>query len=357
MATTSGLVNYTQLDVISLIEKAVRKCNKNPSAVPSELLLEAQSELFVMMSALVNDGIPLWTVTPQVYGVHLNQNLIQFSTGTLDISNMLYRTNTLPSGGIPFSSAGGQAANAFDQNLTTACTQTSPNGYISYQFPSPVVITTVGVLPNSTQTLNPVYEFSPDGVTWTQAVPISSAASSFTAGTWYWQDVKNLSAASQAQYFRIRETSGGILDMTEVVFGQQPYELPMARINKDDYQNLPNKLTTGRPLQYWFDRQITPQAWLWPASQYEFNTVVAWRRRELQDVGSFTNILEIPNRWIDSVIWDLAFRLSLNPEMGVDAGRIALLERTAPKMMSRVWDEERDNSPVYLQANIRGYTR
>ncbi len=357
MATTSGLVNYTQLDVVALIEKAVRKCNKDPSVLPSEMLLEAQSELFLMLSSLVNDGVPLWTVTPQVYGVHINQNLLQFSSGTLDISNMLYRTNVLPSGGTPYSSAGGNAANAFDQNLTTACTQTSSDGYISYQFQSPVVITTVGVLPNSTRTLNPVYEYSSDGVTWSQAAPISSAASTFTAGTWYWQDIYNLSSANQALYFRIRETSGGILDMTEVVFGQQPYELPMARTNKDDYQNLPNKLINGRPLQYWFDRQITPQAWLWPASQYEFNTIVAWRRREIQDVGSFTDILELPNRWLDSTVWDLAFRMAMMPVMSVDPGRLALLERMSAKMMNRVWTEERDNSPVYYQANIRGYTR
>lgn len=355
--TTSGLVNYTQLDVSALIDKAVRKCGKNPAQLESELLLEAQTELFVLMSSLVNDGVPLWTVSPQVYGVHLNQQTIQFSSGTIDVKNMLYRTNVLPSGGIASSSAGGIAAAAFDQNLLTACTQTSPDGNIAYQFQGPVVVTTVGFLPNSTQTLNPVYEYSADGVNWVQAIPISSVATTYTAGTWYWQDVPNLAAANSATYFRIRETSGGILDATELVFGQAPYELSMARINQDDYQNLPNKLTTGRPLQYWMDRQITAQAWLWPCSGYEFNSILAWRRRELQDVGSFTNTLEFPNRWLDAIIWELAFRMSMMPGMAVDPGRLALLERQAPLKRNQAWTEERDASPVYYQANIRGYTR
>lgn len=355
--TTSGLVNYTEMDVTSLIEKAVRKCGKEPATLPSELLLEARTELFMMMSALVNDGVPLWTISQQVYGIHQNQNVIQFSSGTVDVRTMLYRTNVLPSGGIPFSSAGGTAEFAFDQDLTTACTQTSINGYILYDFQSPVVITTVGLLPNSTRTLNPVYESSADAVTWTQAVPVSSAPTSFTAGAWYWQDVPNLSATSSARYFRVRETSGGILDMTEVVFGQAPYELTVARINQDDYQNLPNKKQTGRPLQYWMDRQITPQAWLWPCSQYEFNSMSVWRRRELQDVGSFTNTLEFPNRWLDAIVWDLAFRMSMMPGVTMDPGRIALLERNAPMMRNRAWTEERDASPVYYQSNIRGYTR
>lgn len=355
--TTSGTVNYTQLDVAALIEKSFRKCGKNPAIVASELLLEAQSELFLILSSLINDGVPLWTVSPQIYGVHINQNLLQFSSGTLDVRTMMYRTNVLPTGGTAFSSAGGTAANAFDQDLNTACTQTVTDGYISYDFGSPVVITTVGMLPNSTQTLNPVYEYSSDGVNWTQATPLSSAASSFTAGTWFWQDVPNLSSFNSARYFRVRETSGGTLDITELVFGQFPSELPMARINQDDYQNLPTKSQPGRPLQFWFDRQITPQAWLWPASQYEFNTVVAWRRREIQDVGSFTNTLELPNRWLDPIIWDLAFRMALMPEMAVDPGRLALLERMSPKMMNRSWTEERDASPIYYQAGIGGYTR
>lgn len=357
--TTSGLVNYTTIDALGIIEKAVRKCNKVPSMVDSETLLEAQSELWIMLSGLVNDGTPLWTVDKQIYGVHQYQNLLQFTSGTIDVRNMLYRTNVLPSGGTPASSAGGVAANAFDQDVTTACTQTQPSGSISYNFLSPVVITTIGLLPNSTQTILPVYEYSADGVTWFQAAPLSSAASSFTAGTWYWQDIPNLSSANSAQYFRVRETSGvGVLDLTEAVFGQAPYELPMARINQDDYQNLPNKVgNPGRPLQYWFDKQMVPQAWLWPASGYEFNSIVAWRRREIQDVGALTNQLELPNRWLDAIIWELAFRLSMMPGFTVDPNRMALLKSMSDSKGLSSWSEERDPSPVYINPGIRGYTR
>lgn len=356
--TTSGLVNFTTIDVIGIIEKAVRKCNKQPASMSSEILKEAASELWLMLSALPNQGVPLWTVEKQIYGIHKNSNNFQFTSGTIDVKNMLYRTNVLPSDGVPFSSAGGTAAFAFDQDLDTACTQTASDGYIQYDFQGPVVITTVGLLPNSTSTLWPVYEYSADGLTWSQAAPISSAASTFTAGTWYWQDIDSLSQYNNAQFFRVREVGGGTLDMTEVVFGQAPYELPMARVNQDDYQNLPNKIgNPGRPLQYWFDKQIVPQVWLWPSSAYEFNTVVAWRRREIQDVGDLTNTLELPNRWLDQTIWDLAFRMALMPEFQVDPGRLALLERMVSTKNTEAWQEERDPSPVYFQAGIRGYTR
>jgi hypothetical protein len=317
-------------------------------------LAEAKSELYMMLSSLVNDGIPLWTMDKQIYGLHKYQQTLHFSSGTVDVINMLYRTNVLPSGGTP-SASSGVAANAFDQNLSTACTQTSADGYIMYDFLSPVVITTVGLLPNSTGSLNPIFEFSSDNVTWSTAIP-SSVASSFTAGTWYWQDVADLTSYNSARYFRVRETSGGTLDMTEVVFGTKPYELSMSRQNRDDYQMLPNKQFTGRPLQYWFDRQITPQAWIWPSSDFEFNTVVAWRRREIQDVGTYTNTLEVPNRWLDDIVTELASRICLLSSLKVSDGRIQLLMGMAEKSGMRAWQEERDASPFQIAVNIRGYT-
>ena len=352
-ATTSGTIGTTQLDVIAIIDKASRRCGLLPGSISPELQLEAKSELFLSLSALANDGAPLWTVNKQVYGVRQNQNLLQFTTGTIDLQTVLYRYNVLPSGGTPFSSAGGVAANAFDQDVTTACTQTSINGYISYNFGSAVVITTAGVLMHSTQSLNPIYEYSTDGITWNTAIAAATQSSNYAVGQWYWLDV---SAPQSAQYFRVRETGGGTLDFTEVVFGQKAREITIARSNKDDYQNLPNKNTTGRPLQYWFDRQIIPQAWLWPASNYDFNTLVVWSRRELQDVGAFTNILEFPNRWLDAIVSDLSMRLMLIIP-GVDPVRMQVLQSAASFAMNRAWGEERDRSPLYITPNISCYTR
>lgn len=351
--TTSGTINGTTINVESIITKGIRRCGLLPGSLGSELMIEARDELFLGLSALVNDGAPLWTVTKQIYGLHLNQNLLQFTTGTLDIQNMLYRFNVLPSNGIASSSAGGNAQSAFDQDLATFCTQNAPNGNISYNFGSAVVITTVGMLMHTTQSLNVVYEYSLDGATWVYAVPAALQVQSFEASQWYWQDVAQ---PVSAPYFRIRETSGGTLDLTELVFGQPAREITISRTNKDDYQNLPNKNSTGRPLQYWFDRQIVPQAWLWPASSYSFNTLVVWRRREIQDVGSFTDTLEFPNRWLDYVISDCAARLSLIMPK-VDPARIPVLQAAAMTAKQRVWNEERDNSSVFYAPNLSPYTR
>ena len=56
-------------------------------------------------------------------------------------------------------------------------------------------------------------------------------------------------------------------------------------------------------------------------------TIAVVRRRYIQDVGAFSNLLEIPQRWNEAVIWKLASRLvdEINEEMSgsADAGMSA----------------------------------
>lgn len=349
---SSGDTSVTAYDQITLLEQAVRRCGKLIGSVSAEDMLSLQLELSMMLNAMVNKGVPLFTVNKQIYGLNLNQYLLPLLPDTIGLENVLYRYNNLPSGGTPAASTG-NAANAFDQNLATACIQSAPNGNISYNFGTTTVVTTVGILINGTATLNPIYEYSQDGINWVTAVPAASASSTFTAGQWYWQDVAQ---PYSAPYFRVRETAGGTLNITEVVFGTSCNEIIITPMNKDDYQNLPNKNVTGEPLQYWFDRQIVPQLWLWRASMYSFNTLVIWNRRIIQNVGPFTDSIEMPNRMLDYVISGLALRaIMILP--GADMTRFPALQAAFTLAEALAWDEERGSGPFFLGVDITVYTR
>jgi hypothetical protein len=205
----------------------------------------------------------------------------------------------------------------------------------------------------ATATLNPVYEYSNDGINWTIVVPAASAATTYTAGQWYWQDV---SFPQSGLYFRIRETSGGTLNATELVFGTAANEILLSQINKDDYQNLPFKNQQGRPLQFWLDRQIIPQMWVWPASMYSFNSVVVWARRIIQNVGAFTDSIQMPNRMLDYVLSALAIRMALIIP-GIDlVNRLPILQQQLQAAKELAWREERATGPLYFGVNIGGYT-
>ena len=345
---TSGTVGTTSIDVIGLIEKSIKKCGVPPSIIGSEQLNSFKDELSILLAEYVSKGIPLWTIEKKVLGMKKYQYILDLPLGTIDVKNTMYRTNVLPSDGTAAASAG-TAINAFDQDLTTSCSA-GIGGWVSYDFADFVVVATIGILPSATQTLSLIYEYSSDNATWYTL--ITPPEGTYESGEWYWQDIE---VSVSARYYRVRETSVGSLGVTELVFGRNASEIPVARINQDDYQNLPYKNNVGRPLQYWMDRQITPRMFFWPSSDSDFNSIVCWTRRQIQDVGLFTNTLEIPNRWYNNIILSLACRIALEIPKVTD-NRVASLTALAKEAENYMWSEERDNSPLHISANIAGYT-
>jgi hypothetical protein len=310
------------------------------------------------LSNLINIGIQYWAISKKVYGLQADNYVYQLPLGGNDVLQALYRRMSRPtpnsSGGYA-SSAGGVVANAFDSNIATACTQTSANGNISVNYGSsnPVYVGSIGVLPNVSGSFNVVYEYSNDGTTWSTL--LAPGAQTWVSGVWIWTDVE---AGQTAQYYRMRETGGNILDVDELYFGNNSTEITMARLNRDDYTNLPNKnFTANQPFQYWFNRTI-PQSeiYLWPVPSDPFVQMTVWYSRQIMDVGDLYGELEVPQRWYEAVVMMLAHRMSLELP-AVDLNRIQYLEGQAEKYLGMAEEEERDRSPLYLAPNISCYTR
>jgi hypothetical protein len=143
-------------------------------------------------------------------------------------------------------------------------------------------VTTVGI--KWTAPAVPVaLERSEDGLSWDTVQTETPTAS---AGDWTWFDLESSVATP---YFRVRATSGS-LGFSQIYLGNTPTEIPLARLSRDDYTNLPNKsFQSNRPLQFWFDRQVQrPVMHLWPVpnNAAEVYQVVLWRQRYIMDVGA-----------------------------------------------------------------------
>ena len=78
--------------------------------------------------------------------------------------------------------------------------------------------------------------------------------------------------------------------------------------------------------------------------------------KQMEDVGSLTNEIYVPDRWIASVQASLSHKISMQIP-GVDLARIQYLEGQADKLFMQASDEERDKSPIYFQPNVSYYTR
>jgi hypothetical protein len=292
-----------------------------------------------------------------VIGLNADQYIYDMPVGSNDALNVLYRQMERPSGSYS-SSAGGTVANAFDNDTSTYCQQTSANGNISvnYGTSNPVYIGSIGLLPyvsgGGSATWTITFEYSVDGTTWVTLDSLGTIA--VTDNEWVWTDID---PGQNVIAYRVRASGGTTLALREFYLGNNSREIQMARLNRDDYTNLPNKnFTANQPYQYWFDRTIpVPTIYLWPVPSDPFIQMTVWYSAQIEDVGALSGELAIPDRWLLAVESMLAHRMSLILP-AVPLERVKYLEAQADRNFNDAEQEERDKSPIYWAPNISVYT-
>lgn len=354
----SGTVGTTVINVQQLIDHGARRCGKLAEELTSEQVLSARQSLYFFLSSLINIGIQYWAINKTVIGLNADQYIYPLPSGAVDALNVLYRTMNRPSGSYT-TSAGGTVSNVYDGDTATYCQQTSANGNIAvnYGTNNAQYIGSIGVLPyisgGGSATWSYYLQSSVDGTTWTTLS--TQTAIAVTDNEWVWTDID---PGANVNYYRIQAFNGTTLALRELYFGNNSREIQMSRLNRDDYTNLPNKnFTANQPYQYWFDRNIpVPNIYLWPVPSDAFVQMTVWYSRQVMDVGALTDQLEVPERWYEAVIMNLAHRMSLElPQVPMD--RVVYLEKMAAQYLNEAEQEERDKSPIYFAPNISVYTK
>jgi hypothetical protein len=354
---TSGTVGLTTISVQNLIDDAARASGKLAEELTVEQVLSAKRNLFYVLSSLINKGIQYFAIKKTVIGLNADQYIYNMPVGSNDALNVLYRQMERPSGSYT-SSAGGTVANVYDNDTSTYCQQTSTNGNISvnYGTSNPVYIGSIGILPyvsgggSATWTLT--YEYSVDGSTWNTLYDLGQVVVS--DNEWLWTDID---PGQDVIAYRVRASGGTTLALREFYLGNNSREIQMARLNRDDYTNLPNKnFTANQPYQYWFDRTIpVPTIYLWPVPSDPFIQMTVWYSAQVEDIGALSGELAVPDRWLLAVESMLAHRMSLIlPAVPLD--RVKYLEGQADRNFNDAEQEERDKSPIYWAPNISVYT-
>lgn len=355
---TSGTISTTIFTIGDMIDRAFGRCKLAPQQITEEYIEIARQMLYLYLSTLSNEGIPLWCKQKQIYPIYDAVQNVPMLTSVIDVLSSNLRTATRLATGTVLSSPGGIPQNAFDGSLTTTCTLSGPSGFIQIQLGSAAQVPVFGIYPNVSGTWNYSFQGSNDGVNWTTLATVVGQA--VVAKQWIWLDVQGV-PESGFSYYQILADATTTLDIIELVFQTLPQEIPLAKINMDDYANLPNKWQVpGRPVQYWYDKQVPlPQMVIWPspAFQFTFNQIVVYVSRYVQDVGNdMTLSIEVPQRWQLAIMTELARNLAMEiPEVKPEV--LAYLGVEADVQLKRAWASESDGAPIWLQPRISNYTR
>lgn len=356
---TSGTVGQTVFETRKVIDHAFRRCKVPPQAITSEHIQTALDLLFLNLSSLASYGIPLWVIEKTILPVYRGERSLPLPVGTVDVMNFNLRQLQRNLGSN--SASEGIADNAFDSDLTTACVQVTPAGFIEvdYGANNQVQIDNYGIFFNASGTWDIEIQGSNDAITYTTLY--ANTELDAVEGTWFWLDLEQ---QVPWRYIRLQANGLTVLDVNEFYLGNTGNEIPMPKVNRDDYSNLPDKAFLSRPTEYWFDKQAVGSAnnrsvaaiWPPPDTQFTFYQYVLYVKRQIQDVGTMVQEIEVPQRWYKAIVCDLAKDVVMEiPE--ADIQRKPLLDQEAERELSRAWTGEDDGSVVRLAPKISPYTR
>ena len=309
MTDTSGTYNFQSVQVEPLIRDAYENIGVAPEFITPQKLESARRSINLLLLEWMNKSTNLWTLNSSFLSLKALQNKYSLENYVSDLTEVNLRTSTRQLNGTPASSNGGVAANAFDANNTTACTQNGDNGNISYDYGegNEQNIVFFGITSNAdniTYTLN--IEASNDNGTWFSILTIPSQI--YKKDQLYWFDITN---PTEARYYRIKETGGNTLNIQEIYFNNNVIDTVISSISRNEYLQLPQKNVTGRPSVYYFDRTIAPSISIWPTPSSMYNAIEYSYKKMIQDVGLYSNTLEIPSRFYSALVMGLSFKLAL----------------------------------------------
>ena len=137
-------------------------------------------------------------------------------------------------------------------------------------------------------------------------------------------------------------------------------DLAITRISESTYMTIPNKLTSGRPIQVWINRQSganntamagtnPPQFTVWPVPDSSTTwTFVYYRLRRIQDAGFGVEGQDIPFRFLPALVAGLAYMMSLKLKIADAQIRVPALKAMYEEAWQLAADEDREKASIRL---------
>jgi hypothetical protein len=142
-----------------------------------------------------------------------------------------------------------------------------------------------------------------------------------------------------------------LIDVLNAVIRRGSTDFSISRIGRDQYLNIPTKSSTGRPSQYFLDRQITPKLKLWATPENSTDTFVYDALTRIQDADAPVNTMEVPFRFYPCLTAGLAYYIAMKRT----PDRVQLLKAMYEEEFERASAEDRDRSNLSLTPSSTYY--
>jgi hypothetical protein len=129
-------------------------------------------------------------------------------------------------------------------------------------------------------------------------------------------------------------------------------DIPMTRLSRAEYSHITTKSTTGKPNQFFVNKQLTPTISVWPApdesSKYTIHMNVLTR---MDDADAGANTMDMPFRFYPCLAAGLAYYISLKraPE------RTQMLKSLYEDEFARALAQDEDRASFKVSPNLRSY--
>mgnify|MGYP003133540489 FL=1 len=142
-----------------------------------------------------------------------------------------------------------------------------------------------------------------------------------------------------------------VIDVLSVSILRSDIYYSLERISRDTYLAIPNKATTGRPTQFFLDRQITPNLKIWPLPENSTDVIYYDALTRIDDADDYTNTLDLPFRFYSCLAAGLAYYIAIKRA----PDRIQLLKSVYEEEFQRAIAEDRDRASINITPELRDY--
>lgn len=303
--TTSGTSTFNRTRD-QLCMRALRQCNAVSSGETpdAQTITDAVEALNAVVKEFNTIGIHIWTETEGIVWLQPSQVSYTFGTGSTDNATEVYAQTAL-------SSAASSGA--------TSIAVSSATGIVAAY--------NIGVLLTS----GSMFWTTVSGVAGT-AVTLASALTGAAASG-------NAVVTYQTKINRPLR----IVAARRYVMASQ-IETPMRVSSRLDYRDLPSKISTGVPTQYFYDPRgganVAGQIYVWPAPVDARAAIKFSWYRQIQDFNNPGDTADFPQEWLNALTWNTA--LELTTEYPVPDQIYQRIRERAAVSLDRVtgWDKE-----------------